>query len=68
MAKADTTWIAIEVLRRSKFDDGWEVKAEDGTRAWVNDDRIVDEEDDLSVGVSTKIELSTAYAELKGLA
>lgn len=69
MARAsDTVWIEVEVLRRSKFEDGWEVEAEDGTKAWVNDDRIVDVEDEMGVGVSTKIELAIAYAEFKGLA
>jgi hypothetical protein len=69
MSKADTVWIEITVARRSKYDDGWQVvSTEDGTEAWVNDDRIVDVEDTLGVGVTTKIELSTSYAEDKGLA
>jgi hypothetical protein len=68
MSKDDTVWLQVEVLRRSKFDDGWQVKADDGTVAWLSDDRIIDTEDDLKVGVSTKIELATTYAEFKGLA
>jgi hypothetical protein len=68
MSKTDTVWVRVEVLRRSKFDDGWEVEADDGTKAWVNDDRISDTEDELAIGVSTKIELSTGYAEAIGLA
>lgn len=68
MSKADTVWVDVEILRRSKYDDGWEVEAEDGTKAWVNDDRIIDTEDDLKPGVSTRIELATLYAENKGLA
>lgn len=68
MGKADVVWVQVEVLRRSRYDDGWEVEGEDGTKAWVNDDQISDMEDDLSIGVSTKIELRTSYAEAKGLA
>jgi hypothetical protein len=68
MSKADTVWVRVEVLRRSKFDDGWQVEAEDGTKAWVNDDQIVDVEDELKIGVDTKIELRTGYAEFKELA
>jgi hypothetical protein len=68
MSKTDTVWLEVEVLRRSKFDDGWQVEGEDGTQAWIADERIVDVEDELAVGVSTKIELATGYAETKGLA
>lgn len=67
--KADTVWIDVAVLRRSKYDDGWEVEGDDGTTAWVNDDRIVDVDGpDLATGVATRIELATSYAEDKGLA
>lgn len=65
-----TVWIAVEILRRSQFDSGWQVKADDGTEAWIPDERIIDVENnvDLEVGLSTKIEMTTSYAELKGLA
>jgi hypothetical protein len=69
VAKSNTVWVSVEVLRRSKYDDGWQVDGEDGTKSWVNDDRIVDVDGpDLAIGVSTKIELSIGYAEAKGLA
>jgi protein gp37 len=68
MSKTNTRWVEVTVIRRSKFDNGWEVSStEDGTRAWVNDDRILDVEDTLGEGVVTKIELSNGYADLKEL-
>ena len=68
--ESSKTWLEVEVLRRSKFDDGWQVEStDDGTKAWVNDEQILDVDGpDLAVGVVTKIELAVGYAESKGLA
>jgi hypothetical protein len=66
--KTDTIWLDVEIIARSKFDNGWRVIGDDTTAAWVDDDRIIDSEDDLRIGVRTKIELTISYAEYLGLA
>jgi hypothetical protein len=68
MKNTDTVWISVAILVRSKFDDGWQVEGEDKTKAWIGDERIIDSEEELQPGISTKIELSVSYAESKGLA
>jgi hypothetical protein len=67
--EANTEYFTVEILRRSKFDDGWLVEGEDGTTAWINDDRILDVDGpEPASGVTTKLELAVGYAESKGLA
>lgn len=63
-------WVEVEVLRRSNYDDGWQVEStDDGTKAWINDAQILDVDGpDPAVGVVTKLELAVGYAEAKGLA
>jgi hypothetical protein len=72
MAKqTDTAWIDVEILHvtidaSDKKPRAWLV-TNGKTKAWLPASAIVDSDDDLKIGVHTRIEISTSLAEDKEL-
>jgi hypothetical protein len=61
---AETVWVAVEVLAMTSK----AVYVTDGKEeVWLPLSAVVDSEDDLRIGLHTKIELSASFAETKGL-
>lgn len=63
----DTCWVDVDLMWLSPTGLAWKLQADNGIEAWVPVAAIMDSEDDLGPGISTRIEIPTAMAEEKEL-